>query len=519
MGLIKWLFGKRKEKPKTVTVEESRFADWERKLNRMYDDLYSKSPEEKKDIVAGEPDKTFAPRNEPGGFFQPLSSKKGFRAILANNTLTISYTDENSVNRILINNEANQELYNKVLLALSWEDIEILMVPEFLVIKRQREEQEKLEKEKEEKALNESLKEKEIYNTRRYTANILVESGDFEGEGDAIFMKGIKLSIPPLLLDKLTELINKVNKASAAPESVKKLEEEYEGLKNFWRWCSLNPNAQARVDLFKFLNNHDLKINRNGFFFTYRRVVTKQGAKVEDKEKVEFITNEYLKVRTRWKKNPHKFRVIIDSNNKYKSEKAETVTVGGKLVGNLAELYNDVQNLIEAPLFTDNHSRTFSITIGREVRMDRKNCDSDNSVECSYGLHSGNKNFGFNGFGDTQVLCLINPMDVVSVPKYDVNKMRSCAYMPVAILKGNEKTTFLEDAEVFDLGNEYFADQVARFNDLLANNTAQELEVNQLLPPMTVEMKKQVEVLQKSFKEELANMKDALKTRVKAVSN
>lgn len=59
-------------------------------------------------------------------------------------------------------------------------------------------------------------------------------------------------------------------------------------------------------------------------------------------------------------------------------------------------------------------------------------------------------------------------MDVVSVPKYDSNKMRSCAYFPVATLESYDEATFLETGDVLELADDYMVEQVARLEEMVS---------------------------------------------------
>lgn len=88
-----------------------------------------------------------------------------------------------------------------------------------------------------------------------------------------------------------------------------------------------------------------------------------------------------------------------------------------------------------ADVFTDEHSHTFTITIGHMVTMPREECDSDSGRECSRGLHIGGTSWlEQNYFGSVGLVCLVNPVDVVAVPwaHAEYGKLRTCAYMPIA---------------------------------------------------------------------------------------
>ena len=69
--------------------------------------------------------------------------------------------------------------------------------------------------------------------------------------------------------------------------------------------------------------------------------------------------------------------------------------------------------------------------------MPRNKCDSVQENSCSRGLHVAGKSWlTSNYFGDTALMVLVNPADVVAVPPIDnYGKMRTCAYYPVSIVE------------------------------------------------------------------------------------
>lgn len=102
--------------------------------------------------------------------------------------------------------------------------------------------------------------------------------------------------------------------------------------------------------------------------------------------------------------------------------------------------YRNVDTTDEEGVYTDHHSHTFRIRIGEMVTMPRERCDCDSSVSCSKGLHIGGKGWlKQNYFGNTGLACLINPADTVAVPKIDdYGKLRTCAYLPIELIKYDE---------------------------------------------------------------------------------
>jgi hypothetical protein len=71
---------------------------------------------------------------------------------------------------------------------------------------------------------------------------------------------------------------------------------------------------------------------------------------------------------------------------------------------------------------------TIPCKIGDVVTMPRSEVVDNPLAACSVGLHIGTPSYA-RGFGNVRVAVLINPRDVVSVPKHDSeNKMRVCRY-------------------------------------------------------------------------------------------
>lgn len=81
--------------------------------------------------------------------------------------------------------------------------------------------------------------------------------------------------------------------------------------------------------------------------------------------------------------------------------------------------------------YMDFHTGTILNKVGTCVEVERNTVDDDYSVDCSYGLHVGTRDYvkNFNACANSRVLLVkVNPADVVSVPKYDSTKMRVCKY-------------------------------------------------------------------------------------------
>lgn len=310
----------------------------------------------------------------------------------------------------------------------------------------------------------------------------LTATGDFQEEGGAVYMlsddKRIPLSIPNSILSKFVSLIKKVE------QNQEDSFEEYTALKNFWMWLSLNPVATNRERLYDFITRNGLKINRHGLFFAYRMILSRNGSNSGTKEEVQAISDAYLKIK-KAKKGPRNFELIYDEGV-YSYQKANTLHDNQTLIGNIADLYEDLSSRQEG-MFTDNYTQSFDIRIGREVSQDPSRCDFDSSVTFSRGLHNGSVNYGlYNGFGDTPVLTLINPRNVCAVPSQDV--LRSTAYLPVSIIKDTkEAKEVLREGSTLNIADEYYTDSVKQLKELVRNNTPLELKTHEIIGDLSEE--------------------------------
>jgi len=320
----------------------------------------------------------------------------------------------------------------------------------------------------------------------------LAKFDDFQMKDGSLYIRGINRSIPPLMVDEFLRIIglhsynSMDNVTDREIDEVNELiqeDEEYQSLKRFFMWCCLNPRAEVADKLYNFLKKNSFRITKQGFFVALRNVVTLHGST----ELVQFISNAYNKTKAVWKKNPADYFVFLQIDGTYKmvhkdamyetkmvecsycdgsgttpeydeeyddsghcyecdgaGEYEETVAVDhGELIGNLTELYLDLPNRAENR-FTDAHTRTFDIRIGRPVNMPMEECRW-NTDDCgAEGLHFTSDEIHYVGCGDTSVLVLINPMKVVGIGQ---SKGRCYEYLPIMTVPCEEATEILHDLD------------------------------------------------------------------------
>ena len=299
---------------------------------------------------------------------------------------------------------------------------------------------------------------------------------EFEMKNGSLYFKDINRSIPPLMVEGLLEIVGKYGGTD---------NDAFKGMHRFFMWCCLNPRAEVADKLYNFLHKNSFKITKQGFFVALRNVVTLHGST----ELVHFVSNAYNKVKAVWKKNPADYFVFLQNGDykmvhkdaMFKDELAtctycdgtgtvpsseddeegfnddytccecdgegqyiDTTRVDhGEEIGNLTELYLDLPNRNENR-FTDAHTRTFDIRIGRAVNMDPAACRW-NTDDCgAEGLHFTSDEIHYVGCGDTSVLVLINPMKVVGIGE---SKGRCWEYLPIMTVPREEATEILHDLD------------------------------------------------------------------------
>ena len=277
---------------------------------------------------------------------------------------------------------------------------------------------------------------------------------DFYTEENTVYLSGTNRSLPDLLVKKFIEIITRVDKIFSEESLQEKLnkDEEYISHKKFFMWCCLNPNAQSAEDLYGFLEKHNMKIDRHGNFYAYRRVKTVGN---DSKELVDFISNAYNKIKAVWKKSPKAYD-IYNRLGDYKLVKDNPPTDDNpywEKVGNLEELYLNLPNMKENR-YTSAHTGKEDYRVGNVISMPRDEGDDNNSISCSMGFHAASKEYDYSGFGDQDILVIINPMDVLAVPKGEVGKLRTCRWFFAMTLEKDERYILdEEDFNVLELGD------------------------------------------------------------------
>jgi len=276
-------------------------------------------------------------------------------------------------------------------------------------------------------------------------ASLLTKEGFWEEDG-SVYYKNIKVSIPKVLAYKLLESKG----------------EEFDRLIKFWGWLSLNPNPRTRENLYGWVETN------GGLMILYRRVVKVDFFKTELGK---FVKETYEKLRGQKKStNVDVYRAYCDNVPcKYSLQ-------GGLYMGNLKNLYNNLYNTI-ADHYTDAHTGKENYVLGVESRMERSKGD-ESETSCSKGFHSASSRYNFNGFGNTPIVVVVNPMDVLNALD-DFTKIRSVAFTPVVVL--NSDCEWINDPEVHKRIDACYDQGVERLEELLNKAEFEDFKKHEVL--------------------------------------
>lgn len=278
-------------------------------------------------------------------------------------------------------------------------------------------------------------------------------------ENGNVFLKGFNTPIPNTLIKVFKEYH----------------ENNYpmDALKNFWKLLMLQPDERVREKLFDFIEAHDFSITDNGYMITYKAVYVKENK--NNNKLLEFIKEQHYKVKHNWKTNPSRY-VVLNEKGTFEFQITKEETYNGwnenklskySLLGNLNTMYNATEYHIENTIYTDMHTKSMNIEIGKPVYMDRKDCDSNPEIDCSYGLHVGATSYveKFANHNSKILICLVNPANVVAVPNYNHSKMRVSEYYPIGVANYSNKKIEIIEQPYFE--NDYTTYEEKELKEML----------------------------------------------------
>lgn len=223
-------------------------------------------------------------------------------------------------------------------------------------------------------------------------------------------------------------------------------------VKNFWTWSQLNPNPKSREMLFEHCKKYGLHITPSGMVVMYRNMVVKGDI---NRQLIEFAADVFTEV-----DDPKNIWIKETPNGNFLTHSTE---VEGSY--NLYTLIHTPQKYFDFK-FCSQYDSTFTYEMGKEAVLPREQCDESQTL-CSSGLHVAGKSWIKEGyFGDVGIVCLVNPMNVVSAPMKDgYGKVRVCALLPVAFVQYRDGE--VSDIELDTAAWEYGATTKSEINRLV----------------------------------------------------
>lgn len=424
-----------------------------------------------------------------------VTSSKPFKSVkMVNDVITIVLPDGN----IITKPSATKEDFDNITNAETRDDImKLVTTPELLEQRRKQE-----------------IEAEELANLQKGLLT-LQKLNDFLVIDNSLYIRGTNRSIPKLVAEAFLKAVGTVSKLPGDIETNLSNDVTYTSLKKFWLKCCLNPSAQSAEDLYTFLSNHQFKIDRHGNFYAYRRVVSVH-KNFPKNDLVDFISNTYNKIKAVWKKKPSKFNVFTRLGE-YKLIGEDNVPSEDnpfwEKVGNLEELYKALPDMTENR-YTDQYTHKFDYRVGKSVSMPRHMGDDDNTVSCSKGFHAASKKYDYSGFGNTPILMIINPIDVLAVPLNEVGKLRVCRWFFAMTLPDNEKYILDDsDFDVTDLGDAFEEECMTDLTQYVQVSFAEEVQRHTFEIPQisAIEINNVVDIL--------SEMREAISKRVINIVN
>ena len=335
--------------------------------------------------------------------------------------------------------------------------------------------------------------------------DILSDVQDFKVINTDVFLKGVNsISIPSSIVAEFIRLVSEIqdlqdNSSELIDyEQLDKLKEEYNSLLMFTYKLLLNPLKESREQLLNFIKKNDIKITSYGNLVLYRACWE---SKNEDTELIRFVAKEYLKIKA-WKKSPKNYTVASRLGN-YKlllnNEIPKDDNPYWENQGNLAELYSKLPEMqSKGKQYYSDHGKK-KIVIGDIYKIDDKDVNLDANVCAAGGLHCASYDYDYSGFGDTNLIVLVNPSKTITVPTYDFSKMRVSEMMIVGI-NPNERGVHIDEGFYSNLDENYHKYSIDELQEAFKNKSFEPISVS-------------TEVTELSLKE-VVNITEVLKNRI-----
>jgi hypothetical protein len=212
---------------------------------------------------------------------------------------------------------------------------------------------------------------------------------------------------------------------------------DFESVLKFWTKLVRNPTVELRDRLFDFTHYCQNQITLDGNFIGYKAVAR---VVVRDKEKF----NEQLANIVNVLDEADAKKCVLAYEARYEelicTMHESLVSPEHYLLGTVWDIHSRIagKTYNYSVGYTDIYSGRTTIQLNRVVSMSRNECDEDPFEACSSGLHVGSFRYAMDysnclsNPNHAMLEVLVSPTDVVAVPEYCAEKLRTARYLPVA---------------------------------------------------------------------------------------
>jgi hypothetical protein len=426
-------------------------------FNKIFDfDFFGKKAKEKLKEVQNINDFLLQREREEAVLINPL--KKPYKNIIySNGIITVIFKDGNVIS-------AAKPLEIVEIVKNATDESQVITLLKTEKVKPQ------LDKNKEEA--------ENIQKFAKYKEEVLELLGeDFNCKNEQFFYKNISLPINSLILNSLIE--HKKNNA----------QEEYNALIHFFLWSAANPIEESRNDLYKAVKQYDVKLTNNGQLVTFRSV----WKVAKDTALLEYVSEQYFK-KKRHKKSPSNYSIYSsDDFEGLKTVKNHKITEydfqsrNHIIVGNLNELYNFLQKA-DDNRYTDDYTRKQDIRIGSIYKLPEE-FELGKRGSCGGALHTSLSKdaYNYNGYGDTQVVAIVNPMYVY---RMDTGSGGKIGVKEMFIAAKEDEKNIKENLVNFD--DVYSTMSILELENSLQNKSFETISVQEEVPVINLTDLKQI---------------------------
>lgn len=336
---------------------------------------------------------------------------------------------------------------------------------------------------KQDNSVDEATETKEERDLVSQNLGILIKHPDFEIHGEQVYLKGVNLAMPAIVVSNFIEILEKLNRFQKMSSSREEdYIAQYYALKMFWLKLALNPLPQSRADMLTFVRKNNVRITNNGNLILYRRIVTKAGA---DTKMVTFISQNYYRLKKAGE-DTRNYAVGKNDDGYFLFDLTKGVSQNDakSLITNLQTAYLELPNM-DTNTFTASHDRSVTIKIGGVYSIPEDKINLNNSICAAGGLHAAAVDYDYSGFGDLPVVVLVNPSKAITVPLRETGKLRTTE-MFVACVNDKPHGVHFDDNALAAFDHEYHDLTLTQLEEAAKSKSFEGLSIKDNVPAVSL---------------------------------